>query len=440
MDTQRANQLTARLATGDQLTASEQQLLLDWFEQRPDSLEEYLADESTDDLLRCLPWLDDADDDFVRNAVRRVAAAHSASRLTDPIMRADSAGLDDAAFDPRKTPSLASRTKRVATGLAVVAAALVVCLVGRFLWVAWTGSSGPSRGFASLANVEEAVWATPRAEGDRLAADTLRLERGVVDVRFDKGTVARLTGPAVLQLRNSDEVVLDEGSLSVKVPKQAVGFSVLTPVGRVLDLGTEFDVSVDDAGKTETVVRRGKVLFKPQRNGELPGKPIELSSEGLDRAVSSVPDVAAPVLPVSITASGRRGRFVGVISANGKTLEFKSLQAFREHQSRVIKQLREAPGDFDRRWSNIVKTQAKASAGGSNNSVSRSVSVHVNGKTVLITESSESGVSVTIKETVDGTEKSVTVTAADAEDLARKNPEAFRLYQRHLNRSAVSPK
>ncbi|MEZ6118923.1 MAG: FecR domain-containing protein [Pirellulaceae bacterium] len=99
----------------------------------------------------------------------------------------------------------------------------------------------------------------------------MRLTRGVAEVRFDKGTSARLTAPAEVELVSGDEVSLGFGKLTARVPAKATGFTVTTPVGRVVDVGTEFDVSVNESGTTEARVLDGKVLVLPQRKGELAG-------------------------------------------------------------------------------------------------------------------------------------------------------------------------
>ena len=78
----------------------------------------------------------------------------------------------------------------------------------------------------------------------------------------------------MLELRSADEVFLRQGSLTARVPPPAVGFFVTTPLARVVDLGTEFDVVVDELGATQTLVRRGRVSLTPQRGQEDLGTPI----------------------------------------------------------------------------------------------------------------------------------------------------------------------
>ncbi len=303
-------------------------------------------------------------------------------------------------------------------------------------------------GFAYVTASRDAVWETPHQDGDRLSSGLVRLSSGEATIRFDKGTAARLVGPATLDLRDPDEVRLVRGKVSVAVPSQAIGFTVVTPVGRVVDLGTEFDVAVEASGTTETLVRSGKVIFRPQHGSEPPGRSIELTAEGMNRSVASIPEVdlsASTSLPVSTAVHGRQGTFFGVISAGGRTLEFDSPDEYLAYRDRVFGELVAAPADFERVWSEMVRAMALAGAGttidggfgpniveGMGNFRSRSISVNVDGRNVSITESSRDGIRVVIDELIDGERRETVVTATDPEDLATRNPEARALYDRYL--------
>ena len=386
MESKQAREFASRLVAGERLTPAEEQELLEWLEQQPTAREAYLADETMDSLLGCLARLRATEDDFVAATLRRVAAASEPPVRENAAEPADNRG----AIATRPPFRRGWRSLRLAKWQAVAAlcaAILLMAGVGGFLWLrdkptleakhpAGKGGRGnpssPQPAFAQLERADGATWDPPRAVGVRLAAGPLKLMKGAAEIRFDKGTVARFTGPTEIDLRSPDEVLLQRGTLAARVPPSATGFTVTTPVGRVIDLGTEFDVAVSDRGKTETRVHVGKVSFQPHRAGELPGKPLELTADGLDRAVTTVPDVVAPVLPVCTLVSSRRGGFVGTICANGKTMEFTSREAFEEARSLVVKQLQEAPNEFSERWSMMVVettahggASASVSAGGS---------------------------------------------------------------------------
>jgi len=470
MEPKRAKELTLRVLSGERLPQADEEWLLGWFRQHSEARDAFLADEETDSLLQCLARLSIGEDDFVQTTLRKVIPGSASASGGDSVAALDAgvaaASLDTSAARPAPSPSRKPkpfRTFRKSLTIVVTCASVVLMVsVGWLVWVGWEhairedraparidgdGGADPPRpipGFAALTETDDARWDSPRSKGDRLGTETLRLRQGAAWIRFDSGTVMCLTGPAVLDLRTGNEVNLDRGSLNVEVPPPAVGFTVTTPVGRVIDLGTEFDVSVEDSGTTTTFVRRGKVAFEPRREGELPGKPIELTAEGLDRAVSSLPDIVAPVLPVSTVVDGEQGRFLGVISAEGKTMEFRTREAFRDCQTRVFKHLRETPAAFSRQWSTMVEASAHSSVGGSTSSgmgsvsmgssggaTSRSITVSENGKTVSITERSDTGITITIVQTVHGKPKTTVFRAANVAEL-KKTPEAYELYQRHF--------
>lgn len=70
---------------------------------------------------------------------------------------------------------------------------------------------------------------------------------------------------------------------------------------------------------------------------------------------------------------------------------------------------------------------------GSSGGTNRSVSFSENGKSVTITESSDSGITVTTTEMIAGKEKKTVVKAANPEQLQKRNPEAYRLYKSHMD-------
>ncbi len=72
----------------------------------------------------------------------------------------------------------------------------------------------------------------------------------------------------------------------------------------------------------------------------------------------------------------------------------------------------------------------------------QTVDVQENGKVISITDSKESGITVTITESVGGKKKMTKVQAADLPELARKNPEAHHLYGKyfHLRPKSGKPK
>jgi hypothetical protein len=72
-------------------------------------------------------------------------------------------------------------------------------------------------------------------------------------------------------------------------------------------------------------------------------------------------------------------------------------------------------------------------SGQSGGSTSRSITAQEDGKTISISESSDSGITVKTTETVEGKPRESVVRAPNAATLAKHNPKAYELYQRYLD-------
>ncbi|MBI1373294.1 MAG: hypothetical protein GC159_11225 [Phycisphaera sp.] len=116
-----------------------------------------------------------------------------------------------------------------------------------------------------LSKADDAHWADgparPRPDGT-VAAGALRLDAGVATVTMISGAKLKLIGPAEVEVIDPKAVRLRRGNVTVDVPERAIGFRVVTPTADVVDLGTEFGVSVEDDGATEVHVFRGVVAAR----------------------------------------------------------------------------------------------------------------------------------------------------------------------------------
>ena len=74
-------------------------------------------------------------------------------------------------------------------------------------------------------------------------------------------------GPAEIEILDESRVVCRLGRLRAHVPEPARGFAVLAPSFELVDLGTEFGLSVLDNGMAEVHVFDGKVeLYDAETN------------------------------------------------------------------------------------------------------------------------------------------------------------------------------
>ncbi|MCI0335497.1 MAG: FecR family protein [Planctomycetes bacterium] len=103
----------------------------------------------------------------------------------------------------------------------------------------------------------------PFATGTLLRiGDVISTPSGVTNLRFNCGVEVLLKGPAELEVISPMRAALRRGTLTARVEEAAHGFQVDTPNSKVTDLGTEFGLSVDEKGATNTVVFSGKVALQ----------------------------------------------------------------------------------------------------------------------------------------------------------------------------------
>jgi hypothetical protein len=124
---------------------------------------------------------------------------------------------------------------------------------------------------AVLAAAVQARWAAPQGDlavGQPLAAGPLELTAGLAEVRFTNGVSLLIEAPARLVLRTDMRAELLAGKVVATVPPPASGFTVETSATRLIDLGTEFGVEVDDGGETRVEVFRGKVKAAPPESDQ----------------------------------------------------------------------------------------------------------------------------------------------------------------------------
>lgn len=114
--------------------------------------------------------------------------------------------------------------------------------------------------------------------GEYLGDEPIRLEKGLVRIRMDDGSIVLLEAPSELRLEEDDQVFLIQGKLTADVPKSGIGFTVRTPSASIVDYGTEFGVSIDQYAKTEAHVMKGNVEMRLGSDLRVVEKAIRLSA------------------------------------------------------------------------------------------------------------------------------------------------------------------
>lgn len=96
----------------------------------------------------------------------------------------------------------------------------------------------------------------------------LFLQTGLIEIVFDKGAKVLLEAPAAFRLESSDHMILHTGQLFALVSGNAKGFAVDTPSSRVIDLGTEFGIRVEQNGTSDLHMFKGKAELTSSSGNE----------------------------------------------------------------------------------------------------------------------------------------------------------------------------
>ncbi len=122
------------------------------------------------------------------------------------------------------------------------------------------------RGPVSLANIvgeNEPIWNSGGTNippvSDLRQGQVLNLESGLVEIEFGDGTRVILEGPTRFKILSRDAGDLQLGKLVARVPVKAHGFRIHTPGMRIVDLGTEFGVSLNQQQVAYLHVFEGRV-------------------------------------------------------------------------------------------------------------------------------------------------------------------------------------
>lgn len=126
----------------------------------------------------------------------------------------------------------------------------------------------------SIAQVVETIDAdfgdaTPLKPGARVGREHIALQSGLLRLRFDNGTEIILDGPTDFAVNGKMRTFCRNGKVNAVVPRQARGFELSTPFSRIVDLGTEFSVVVDESS-AQTHVLNGSVEVSHDKDERLP--------------------------------------------------------------------------------------------------------------------------------------------------------------------------
>lgn len=220
--------------------------------------------------------------------------------------------------------------------------------------------------FVTLTKAKNPVWEREETVGAKFGDELVQLFGGSIELTFDDGAVVTLQGPVEFQPRTAGQLTLRRGKLSAAVPEKAIGFSVLTPTSEVVDLGTEFEVSVKGTGASDVRVRKGEIQVAPSGLGRTNARKWKLVPGGLNQASFFARPDDDKTSPIAASVQGANGRFEGIISLNGKTAEFRSASTFNNVHERVLTQLKTSQRNTLREWQQFVDSMRQQMRGSMN--------------------------------------------------------------------------
>jgi len=180
----------------------------------------------------------------------------AAGEATDPRQALDRA---HAHSDRRK------RREQLRQAAAVLAAGVCLFLVVGYLALNWRYAVAQV-----VQTSSQFTWADKRRadNGTVRLRDRLHIASGFADLRFTNGVALSVRGPALVNVISGSEIHLEYGQVLSRVPTDAIGFTITTPDGRLVDLGTEFLVSRSSGTRTATTVRQGLIEIRQDKESE----------------------------------------------------------------------------------------------------------------------------------------------------------------------------
>jgi hypothetical protein len=163
---------------------------------------------------------------------------------------------------PQTAPTVPRRVSKFSIySLVLCSAALVFVLAYAFLVSVRRGIE-----VATLHDSLNAKWADAAGtlvKGARVAtgSQSFVLQEGCVELLFDNQAKIIVEAPAKFRVLAEDRIGLTYGKVYAAIPKNAIGFSVYTPIAKIVDMGTEFGVEADLKGSTQLHVFKGRTVL-----------------------------------------------------------------------------------------------------------------------------------------------------------------------------------
>ena len=163
-----------------------------------------------------------------------------------------------AGWQPESVDAPPEWSDRKSFGMLALAACALILIGG--VWI-WHGNSRPAP-TVEFATVEKGVGVENLPDGMKLHNGTHTITAGTVELLTSLGARVIIEAPAEFRFESTQRLHVMKGRLAAEVPPSAKGFTVITPTGDAVDLGTRFGVDVPENGAAEIHVFEGEVIAK----------------------------------------------------------------------------------------------------------------------------------------------------------------------------------
>lgn len=140
----------------------------------------------------------------------------------------------------------------------------------------------------TVATVVKAVGDDGLRSGQSVGTLPHELAAGTVELVTARGVGLVIEAPASFRFETAERLRLDRGRIAADVPPAGKGFTVITPSGKAVDLGTRFGIDVEPKGGAEVHVFEGEVIAESKRGDRRSvrdGEAVSLAAGNEDREV-----------------------------------------------------------------------------------------------------------------------------------------------------------
>jgi len=126
----------------------------------------------------------------------------------------------------------------------------------------WKPVARPLATVTSAAGIEEI------SRGSLLFKQRVKINKGFLEIVSVTGAKIAIEAPAEFWFESAQRLHMKYGRMAADIPDTAKGFTVVTPEGEAVDLGTKFGVDVPSQGDAEIHVFQGEVIAQSSDGGK----------------------------------------------------------------------------------------------------------------------------------------------------------------------------